>query len=204
MHVFVQKHLSFMTNIAIFASGNGSNAENIAEYFSNNETIKVKLIVSNRLNAFVHERAKRLNIPSVTFNKEDFSAVWGVLEKLREYDINFIVLAGFLLKVPQEIINAFPYCIVNIHPALLPKYGGKGMYGDNVHLAVKNGGDKKSGITIHYINENYDEGDIIFQTTCDVKPEDLPETIAKNVHELEYEYYPKVIESIINSTESNK
>ena len=187
-----------MINIAIFASGNGSNAENIIRYFNSHNTIKAKLILSNRSDAYINVRAKNLNIPSFTFSKDDFKLGHIILKKLQEYNIDFIVLAGFLLKIPSNIINAYPHNIVNIHPALLPKYGGKGMYGDRVHNAVKESGDDKSGITIHYINENYDEGDVIFQISCDVKPDDSPETIASKVHKLEYEHYPRVIESVIN------
>ncbi len=188
-----------MVNVAIFASGNGSNAENITNYFSENEDIRVALIVSNRSNAFVHERAKKLGVPSVTFNKSDFADSSSIIKTLKEYDIDFIVLAGFLLKVPKALLLLYPNCIINIHPALLPKYGGKGMYGDRVHQAVKNAGDVQSGITIHFINENYDEGSIIFQSFCDVTPEDTASDIANKVHALEYEYYPKVIEETIKN-----
>ncbi len=186
-----------MIFIAVFASGSGSNAENIANHFSENDNIKVALIVSNKKDAYVHERAKRLGIPSLTFSKAEFDEGSIVLEALREYKIDFIVLAGFLLKVSQPFLDAYPNRIVNIHPALLPNYGGKGMYGDRVHEAVKNSGDLKTGITIHYINENYDEGDIVFQCECEVSPDDSVEDIANKVHALEYEYYSKVIEDIV-------
>jgi len=186
-----------MVNVAIFASGNGSNAENIANYFSDNNNISITLIVSNKSDAYVHERAKKLRIPSVSFNKIEFADGIKILKTLKDYNIDFIVLAGFLLKVPDSILESYPECIINIHPALLPKHGGKGMYGDRVHLAVKNAGDLETGITIHYINENYDEGDIIFQSFCDVLPEDTPDDIANKVHALEYEHYPKVIEETI-------
>lgn len=188
-----------MVNVAIFASGNGSNAENIANYFSHKDDINISLIISNRSDAYVHERAKQLNIPSFTFNKSEFNSGLSVLKTLKDYKIDFIVLAGFLLKVPEAILSSYPECIVNIHPALLPKYGGKGMYGDNVHKAVKEGGEVKSGITIHYVNENYDEGNIIFQSSCDVLPTDTPDDIAKKVHALEYEHYPKIIEKTIKN-----
>ncbi|HHU41071.1 MAG TPA: phosphoribosylglycinamide formyltransferase [Fermentimonas caenicola] len=189
-----------MVNVAIFASGNGSNAENIANYFLNNLDINIVLIVSNRVNAYVHERAKKLGIPSVTFCKSDFADGTSILKTLKDYNTDFIVLAGFLLKVPETILLSYPERIVNIHPALLPKYGGKGMYGDYVHQAVKAGGDQQSGITIHYVNENYDEGDIIFQSTCEVLPTDTPEDIANKVHALEYEHYPKIVEEIIKNS----
>jgi phosphoribosylglycinamide formyltransferase-1 len=186
-----------MVNVAIFASGNGSNAENIANYFSDNNNISITLIVSNKSDAYVHERAKKLRIPSVSFNKIEFADGIKILKTLKDYKIDFIVLAGFLLKVPDSILESYPESIINIHPALLPKHGGKGMYGDRVHQAVKNAGDLETGITIHYINENYDEGDIIFQSFCDVLPEDTPDDIANKVHALEYEHYPKVIEETI-------
>ncbi|MDD2589711.1 MAG: phosphoribosylglycinamide formyltransferase [Fermentimonas sp.] len=186
-----------MVNVAIFASGNGSNAENIANYFSDNNNICITLIVSNKSDAYVHERAKKLRIPSVSFNKIEFADGIKILKTLKDYKIDFIVLAGFLLKVPDSILESYPESIINIHPALLPKHGGKGMYGDRVHQAVKNAGDLETGITIHYINENYDEGDIIFQSFCDVLPEDTPDDIANKVHALEYEHYPKVIEETV-------
>ena len=180
-----------MVNVAIFASGNGSNAENIANYFSDNNNISITLIVSNKSDAYVHERAKKLRIPSVSFNKIEFADGIKILKTLKDYKIDFIVLAGFLLKVPDSILESYPESIINIHPALLPKHGGKGMYGDRVHQAVKNAGDLETGITIHYINENYDEGDIIFQSFCDVLLEDTPDDIANKVHALEYEHFPQ-------------
>jgi phosphoribosylglycinamide formyltransferase-1 len=192
-----------MINIAIFASGNGSNAENIVNYFSTNKEIKVAIIISNRSDAYVHVRANKLGIPSFTFNKSDFDDGSVVLNKMAEYEIGFIVLAGFLLKVPQSIMDTFPNRIINIHPALLPKYGGKGMYGDNVHNSVKNAGEVETGITIHYINENYDEGDIIFQAKCDVSDSDSPNDIANKVHLLEQEHFPKIIEETVKNNLQN-
>ena len=185
-----------MINIAVFASGNGSNAENIIRYFKDNEEIRVALVLSNNKNAYVHTRAKNLGVPSYTFSKDEFDKGDPVLQKLQEYRIDFIVLAGFLLKVPEPILKAYPQRIVNIHPALLPKYGGKGMYGDRVHKAVIQAGEKESGITIHWVNEHYDEGEIIFQARCPVLPSDTPEELAQRIHKLEYEYYPQVIEKI--------
>jgi len=185
-----------MTNIAIFASGSGSNAENIIRYFEKTDDIEIKLIVSNKKDAYVHERARSLKIPSVTFSKKDFETP-RVLDYLQEKGIDFIILAGFLLKVPQNLINAYPDKIINIHPALLPKYGGKGMYGDNVHKAVVEAGETESGITIHYVNENYDEGNIIFQSTCEVLPTDAYEDVAGKVHELEYKHFPRIIEQLL-------
>jgi phosphoribosylglycinamide formyltransferase-1 len=185
-----------MINIAVFASGNGSNAENIIRYFKDNEEIRVALVLSNNKNAYVHTRAKNLGVPSYTFSKDEFDKGDPVLQKLQEYRIDFIVLAGFLLKVPEPILKAYPQRIVNIHPALLPKYGGKGMYGDQVHKAVIQAGEKESGITIHWVNEHYDEGEIIFQARCPVLPSDTPEELAQRIHKLEYEYYPQIIEKI--------
>lgn len=182
--------------IAIFASGSGSNAENIIRYFQNSDLFSFPLIVSNNSKAYVHERAKKLHVKSITFPKEDFETGEKILELLKENEIDFIVLAGFLLKVPELIIDSFPEKIINIHPALLPKYGGKGMYGDRVHKAVRESGDTETGITIHFVNRNYDDGTIIFQKKCVIEPTDTYEDIANNVHELEYEYFPKVIEMI--------
>ncbi|WP_165024861.1 phosphoribosylglycinamide formyltransferase [Dysgonomonas sp. ZJ279] len=186
-----------MTKIAIFASGSGTNAENIAKYFEGNSNIEISLIVSNKKDAFVHERAKTLGIESVTFSKNEIENTNEVVNYLRDKHIDFIVLAGFLLKVPDNILKAYPNKIVNIHPALLPKHGGKGMYGDNVHKAVVKAGDTESGVTIHYINENYDEGDVIFQAKCQVSKDDTYEDVAKKVHILEYTHFPIIIESIL-------
>ena len=183
-------------NIAIFASGSGSNAENIIRYFANSGVLKFPVILSNKPDAFIHDRAKALNIPSLTFSKQDFENGEKILEVMKSYEIDAIVLAGILLKVPFAILKAYPRKIINIHPALLPRHGGKGMYGERVHKAVKEQGDTESGITIHYVNENYDEGDVIFQALCTVSPTDTCEDIAANVHALEYEHFPKVIEQI--------
>lgn len=186
-----------MIKIAIFASGSGTNAENIAKYFENNEKIEIACIISNKQDAFVLKRAENLNIESKVFTKEEFSSSSKVVQYLIDKKINFIVLAGFLIKVPENIIKLFPQNIVNIHPALLPKYGGKGMYGDNVHKAVVAAKEKESGITIHYVNQNYDEGAIIFQAKCDVTETDTFEDVAQKVHALEYEYFPRIIEKIL-------
>lgn len=186
-----------MKNIAIFASGSGTNAENIVQYFSKSETIKVAVVLSNNRNAGVHARVNRLDVPSFTFSKEDFADGKPVLDKLAEYKIDFIVLAGFMSKISDLLLQSFPDRIVNIHPALLPKFGGKGMYGRHVHEAVVAAGEKESGITIHYINEHYDEGAIIFQASCPLLPSDTPEEVAAKVHALEYAYYPRVIEEIV-------
>ena len=186
-----------MIDIAIFASGSGSNAENIADYFRESDDMNISLIISNRKDAYVHERARKLGIPSCTFSKAEFDEGAAVLKKLHEYNIGFIVLAGFLLKVSQPLLDAFPGRIVNIHPALLPAHGGRGMYGDSVHRAVVEAGEKESGITIHYVNEHYDEGSIIYQTTCEVEAGDTPDDLARKVHALEYAHYPRVIASLV-------
>ena len=200
MHIklhFVQlKPLNMPLKIALFASGSGSNAENIVHYFSHNANFTFPLIISNKADAFVHSRAKLLDIPSFTFTRDEFTDGEKILSLLKLYNIDCIVLAGFLLKIPQTLILAFPNKIINIHPALLPKHGGKGMYGMRVHQEVAESGDTESGITIHYVNNNYDEGSIIFQATCPVLPTDSPDMIAEKVHALEYEHFPKVIEEI--------
>jgi len=188
-----------MIKVAIFASGSGSNAENIANYFKENNTVDISLIVSNKKDAFVLERAKKLGIEAVTFSKTDFDTTDKVTDYLRLKGIDFIILAGFLLKVPDNLLKAYPHKIINIHPALLPKFGGKGMYGDNVHKAVVESRETESGITIHYINENYDEGDIIFQAKCPVLPNDTFDDVAKKVHTLEYTHFPIVIENILKN-----
>ena len=186
-------------NIAIFASGSGSNAENIIRYFQENDLIRVALVLSNRSDAYVLERAHRLQVPSEVFLKEDWVSGEQILALLHEYHIDFIVLAGFLVRVPERLLHAYPDKIINIHPALLPKFGGKGMYGDRVHEAVVAAGEKESGITIHYINEHYDEGNTIFQATCPVLSTDSPDDVAKKVHALEYEHFPQIIEQVLNN-----
>lgn len=191
--------LTLMKNIAIFASGSGTNAKNIAEYFKTVKKIHVSLILSNRPDAFVLDRAKKLGIPSLVFTRKDFYESDSILDALRENEIDFIVLAGFLWFIPDNLLKAFPRRIINIHPALLPKYGGKGMYGEKVHQAVIRSGDKQTGITIHYVNDHYDEGEIIFQDLLDILPEDTAESIAQKVHSLEYKHFPRVIEEVINN-----
>ena len=186
-----------MIQIALFSSGNGTNAENIAKYFDKSTQIEVSLLVSNKQDAYVHQRAKALNIPSYSFTKEEIMQGSQLLKLLFDYDIDYIILAGFLLKVPDLLLEKFPNKILNIHPALLPKYGGKGMYGDRVHKKVIEMGDSKSGITIHYVNDKYDEGEIIFQISCDILPQDTYEDVAKKVHKLEYAHFPCVVENVI-------
>ena len=186
-----------MKKIAVFASGSGTNAENIAKYFSDNQAVNVVLVVSNNPAAGVHDRVNRLGIPSVTYTKEELAEGREIVKKLAEFEVDWIVLAGYLKKISEPILHAFPQKIVNIHPALLPKHGGKGMYGVRVHEAVVAAGDGESGITIHYINENYDDGKIIFQARCPVMPSDTPDDVAAKVHALEYKYYPEVIARIL-------
>ena len=186
-----------MKNIAIFASGSGSNAENLIRYFSAHPQGTVRLVLSNKAEAGAIERAARLGVESMVFDRDTFYNSEQVLARLRQERIDFVVLAGFLWLVPDYLIAAYPDRIVNIHPALLPKYGGKGMYGDRVHEAVIASGEKESGITIHYTNEHYDEGSIICQQKCPVLPGDTPEELAQRIHRLEYEYYPKVIEELV-------
>ena len=184
-------------NIAIFASGSGTNAENIINYFRNNPRISINLIITNREDAFVRERAKRLEVDSYVIKKEAWKDQNLVNDLLSKYNIDYIILAGFLLRVPQYILNKYHNRVINIHPALLPKFGGKGMYGDNVHKAVIDSRDKESGITIHYCNENYDEGNIIFQAKCPISPNDTFEMVAQKVHQLEYKYFPIIIEQVL-------
>jgi phosphoribosylglycinamide formyltransferase-1 len=181
--------------IALLASGSGSNAENIIRYFTGKEGWEFPLILSNKTDAYVHERAKKLKISSFTIPKIGFECGEALL-LLQQYTIDFIVLAGFLLKIPANLLQAYPNKIINIHPALLPKYGGKGMYGMHVHESVVAHRETETGITIHYVNEDYDEGRIIFQARCDVLPTDTPEDVATKVHALEYRYFPEVIEQL--------
>lgn len=188
-----------MTRIAIFASGNGSNAENIANYFSDNDNVEISLILTNKATAFVLERAKKLNIESCFFNTFQFLETDEILHFLTKNNINLIVLAGFLLKIPENLIKSFPNEIINLHPALLPKYGGKGMYGDNVHKSVIENKETESGITIHFVNENYDEGKIIFQAKCQISDTDNAADLANKIHALEYEHFPKTIDFLIKN-----
>lgn len=183
--------------IAIFGSGSGTNAENIMQYFKGNPSIEVALVLSNKADAYILDRAWLHHIPDVVFSKSDFRNIDNLLSLLDWYEIDFVVLAGFLLQIPVELIHKYPNKIINIHPALLPKFGGKGMYGDKVHEAVIAEGEKVSGITIHYIDEHYDSGGVIFQATCDVLPTDTPHDLAARIHALEYKYFPKVIEETI-------
>ncbi|MDF7816433.1 phosphoribosylglycinamide formyltransferase [Runella sp. MFBS21] len=189
--------------IAIFASGSGSNAEKIAEYFKNHPTIEVSLILSNNPQAGVIARARKFQIPVVLFDRKTFYETDKITELLQNQHIDVVVLAGFMMLIPDEMVKAFPQKMVNIHPALLPKYGGKGMYGHFVHEAVVAAKETESGITIHYVNERYDEGAIIFQTSCPVVSADTPEDVAQKVQVLEHKHYPEVIEKTLNNLTSS-
>jgi phosphoribosylglycinamide formyltransferase-1 len=188
-----------MRNIAIFASGSGTNAENIIKYFSTGKIARVELVLSNRREAYVLKRAAALNVETFFFEHNDFYISGKVLSSLQKKSIDFVVLAGFLWLVPENILNCYEKRIVNIHPALLPAYGGKGMYGEKVHKTVLENHEKESGITIHYVNRFYDDGDIIFQARCTIEDSDTPDSLASRVHALEYEYYPKIIEKLIRN-----
>lgn len=183
--------------IAIFASGSGTNAEEIIKYFKHHSSIEVVLLLSNKPDAFALQRAVNHNIPTVVFNRQEFIEGRVITDALQKAGATHIVLAGFLWLIPEYLLIAFPDRIINIHPALLPKYGGKGMYGAKVHEAVKAAGDLVTGITIHLVNSRYDEGKILFQGKCDVSLDHTPEEIAACVHKLEYEHYPRVIEEWI-------
>ncbi|MAB56400.1 MAG: phosphoribosylglycinamide formyltransferase [Aequorivita sp.] len=186
--------------IVIFASGSGTNAENIIKYFQRTQFAEVVRVLSNKKDAKVLERAERLGVNTVSFTKEELFFENGVLEILKEVEPDIIVLAGFLLKFPEIILKEFPNKVINIHPALLPKYGGKGMYGNYVHEAVINNKEAETGITIHYVNENYDEGAIISQKKVTLSKNETPETIAEKIHKLEYEWFPRIIEEVLQKT----
>ena len=195
-----------MIKIAIFASGSGTNAQRITEYFRDRpEHIAVDLILSIRKDAYVLERARNLGIHIVTFSRQEFYETDYIPDLLKEHSIGYVILAGFLWLVPDSVLKAYPDRILNIHPALLPGYGGKGMFGMKVHEAVISNHDKESGITIHLVNERYDEGQILFQAKCSIDESDTPESLATKVHALEYQYFPKVIENyILNGNNYNE
>ncbi len=187
-------------NLAVFASGAGSNAQQIINYFKGHAHIKIALVVCNKPGAGVLQIAAAEGITTLLIEKEQFFNGTAYLPQLKENRISFIVLAGFLWKIPQTLINAFPKRIINIHPALLPQYGGKGMYGAHVHTAVIQNGEKESGITIHYVDEQYDNGAIIFQARCPVLSNDVPQSLAQRIHHLEHAYFSKVIEETVQKT----
>ncbi len=186
-----------MKRLAILASGNGSNAQRIIEYFSGSSVVEVALVLSNKPDAYVLTRAENLNVPTLLFNRSEFYESDTVLVAIARHRIDFLVLAGFLWLIPANILRLYNGKIINIHPALLPKYGGKGMYGMKVHEAVITARDPESGITVHYVNEHYDEGQIIFQARCPVLPSDTPETLAEKIHALEYRWFPEIIEKVV-------
>ncbi|MFN3488163.1 MAG: phosphoribosylglycinamide formyltransferase [Emticicia sp.] len=187
-----------MKRIAIFASGSGSNAERLTTYFAANELVSIELFLSNNPTAGVIERGRRLGIPIVLFDKKTFTKTSKIVDLLQKQQIDLVILAGFLWLIPENLVKAFPNKIINIHPALLPKYGGKGMWGHFVHEAVVEAGEKESGITIHYVNEHYDEGKVIFQEKCELVPTDRPDDVAQKVQALEHIHFPVVIEKIIS------
>lgn len=186
-----------MHRLAIFASGSGTNAENIIRYFRNHSLIKVSCVCTNRADAQVIRRARKYGIDVLVFSRSDFYGSSKVIDYLGQKGIDWIILAGFLWLVPENLIRMYNNHILNIHPALLPKYGGKGMYGSRVHQAVIDNQDDRSGITIHLIDKEYDKGSILFQATCPVYPEDNPDQVAERVHQLEYEHYPRIIEKAV-------
>lgn len=197
--VTLSKYLSHMIKLAILASGNGTNAQQISEYFAASNSIKVDCVIYNRKDAFVAERAKRLNIPAHYFGRKAFYEDGEVLRFLQQREIDWVILAGFLWLVPQDILAAFPDRIINIHPALLPNYGGAGMYGHHVHEAVIANHEKESGITIHMVDKQYDHGRTLFQAKCQITEEDTPDSLAAKIHLLEKEYFPQVIERTLLS-----
>ncbi|MBO7599232.1 MAG: phosphoribosylglycinamide formyltransferase [Bacteroidales bacterium] len=186
-----------MWNVTIFASGSGTNAENIFNYFKDSKLVRIGLLITDNPKAFVIERCRRHSVPCLVLSKRLIDDTDFMLGVLRDFRTNFVVLAGYIKLVPDYIVTAFDQRIVNIHPSLLPKHGGKGMYGSRVHQSVLDSGDKESGITIHFIDNDYDRGSVIFQAKCPVLPDDTADTLAQRVHALEYEYYPKVIEDTI-------
>ena len=185
-----------MKHVSIFASGSGTNTENIIRFFHKNDFVKVTQVFTNNKNAKVIDRCKTLNVKCIVFDREDFFKTEKILNVLKE-TTDFIILAGFLWKVPMNIIAAFEQKIVNVHPALLPKYGGKGMYGMNIHKKVIENKEKETGITIHYVNEKYDDGAIVFQESVELSPLDTDNEVAKKIHLLEMEHFPKVIEKLL-------
>ena len=186
--------------VAILASGTGTNAINIIEYFEKNSVADVTLVVSNKTDALAVEKAQNKGVKTIVFNNESFKKNGEVLNYLRSKSIDFIVLAGFLMKVPNDIIHAYPKKIVNLHPSLLPKFGGKGMYGNRVHRAVVEAQESESGISIHYVNEEYDEGAIIFQAKVSIEKKDSVEVLAQKIQQLEHRFFPKVIEQVISNS----
>ena len=185
-----------MKRILIFASGSGSNAENIIKYFGNKDAGTVVAVFSNNSAAGVLDKAKKLDVSTVIFSKDELNS-GKVLHEVMRFQPDLIVLAGFLLKFPEDLIDAYPNKVINIHPALLPKFGGKGMYGMHIHKAVVDNKEVETGITIHYVNENYDEGNILFQQSVALSEIDTPESVAQKIHELEQKHFPEIIEKLL-------
>ena len=185
-------------NIAIFVSGNGSNCENLIRYFQNSDVANCALVISNKPEAYALVRAERLNVPTAVISKAQLNNPEDILPLLHKYDINFIVLAGFLPLIPVYLVDAYPRQIINLHPALLPKYGGKGMWGHHVHEAVKAAGETETGMTVHYVTPICDSGEIIAQYRVAISPEDTADDIAGKEHQLEMEYFPKVVEKVLS------
>ena len=185
--------------LAIFASGSGSNAENICNYFANHSDIKVVLICTNKRDAFIVKRAEKLNIPVIFITKAELNNFSDLHKKLKKAKVDCIILAGFLLKLPTIMVRKYPNRILNIHPSLLPKYGGRGMYGNAVHKAVLENKETESGISIHFVNKNYDEGKLILQAKCSVSINETLETLVAKIHQLEREYFPFVLEKILKN-----
>lgn len=190
-----------MVNIAIFVSGGGTNCENIIKYFKDSEKVRIVLVVSNKASAGAIARAERLGVPAIVVPKAKFNDPEEILPLLKEYSVDFIVLAGFLLVVPDFLIEEYEHRMLNLHPALLPKYGGMGMYGHHVHEAVKAAGEKETGMTVHWVSKDVDGGEIIAQFSTPLDPEDTPDDIAAKEHVLEMEHFPKVIEEVIDATD---
>ena len=186
-----------MYRLAIFASGSGTNTENIMHFFRPKNNIDVSLVLCNKPGAKVIERAEKLGVETIVFSRDDLYHNGRVIQALRDHQITHIVLAGFLWLVPGSLVKEYPGAIVNIHPALLPKYGGKGMYGAKVHETVIANREPESGITIHYVNEKYDDGNIIFQAKCALDENETPESLAAKIHQLEYDHFPRIIEMVI-------
>lgn len=191
-----------MTNIAIFVSGSGSNCENIIKYFSSSADIHVSLVISNKADAYALVRAKKLNVPSVVISRKELQQEEIVMPLLQQYDIHFIVLAGFLVMIPDYLIQTYDRRMINLHPALLPKYGGKGMWGHHVHEAIKEAGETETGMTVHYVSNVCDGGEVIAQFNTPLSPDDTADDIAAKEHELEMKYFPKVIEDVIRKLEA--
>jgi phosphoribosylglycinamide formyltransferase-1 len=183
--------------LAIFGTGTGSNAKNICNYFAGSTDVEVVLICTNNKNAFIVRCAEKLKIPIVYTTKDEVTSFSGLHKALQDYGVDYIILAGFLLKLPVKMVDSYPKKIINIHPSLLPKYGGKGMYGSNVHRAVLENKEIESGITIHFVNQNYDEGEVILQKKCEVSIRETIEGLEKKIRDLEFEYFPKTIEKIV-------